>query len=272
MQYDPFQPSGESCLRLEPMEAKTAGLIARFTTRHGGQGRPPYDTFNLGLHVGDRDRTVLMNRQHLADLVSVPLNHWVMMEQVHGANIKKVTKEDIGKGIRSIDTSIPQVDGLYTADAHVMLGALYADCVPLYLLEPRKGLIGIAHAGWRGTSLNIGGRMIRQWIDDEHSTPSEIYAAVGPAIGFHNYEVDDKVIQAIQTLNVPLDNVYHTKPNGHYQLDLQELNRLLLIEQGLKETNVFKTSYNTAETNRFFSHRVEGQTGRMMGFIGKWTS
>lgn len=245
-------------------------VIAGITTRHGGVSKTPYRSLNVGFHVGDRHENVLKNRNLLAEKLGFPLNRWVLGEQSHGNKIFKVKKEDGGKGALSLNSAVPDVDGLYTKARNVLLAALYADCVPLYFFAKQHDLIGIAHAGWRGTVSNIAGRMVEAW-KKEGIDPAHIEVIIGPSIGQCCYEVDEKVISEVRKLALNEEpQLIRQHRRGKYMLNLQLLNKLLLIRAGVHETNIFQSSMCTScFTSTFFSHRKErGQTGRMMAFIG----
>lgn len=270
MREEPFVPTMKEALLIEEWNNLDDKVFAGFTTRNGGVSEAPFDTLNLGLHVQDDPEAVIKNRMILANEIGA-LDTWVIGEQVHQIGIKKVGKADQGKGSRDLWSSIPGVDGLYTSEPGLVLAAFYADCVPLYFYAPKQGLLGIAHAGWRGTVLGMASEFVKTWIEHEGVSQSDIYAAIGPAIGHCCYEVDEKVVEQVD-LVAPLPNKrpYTPSREGHYYLDLVELNEQLLIKAGIKQEKILKTGYCTS-CNRelFFSHRRDGgNTGRMLGFIG----
>ncbi|HET7522158.1 MAG TPA: peptidoglycan editing factor PgeF [Bacillales bacterium] len=267
MDREPFALQQQLWLKLVRWERVMAGI----TTRNGGKSDPPYDHMNLGFHVQDDPDAVLANRERAAQAIGVPLHRWVCAEQVHGADIEKVTTEDAGRGAKRPANSVPAVDGLYTRDGDVLLVLGYADCVPLYFSAPRHGLVGIAHAGWRGTAANIAGHMVDRWVKEEGVPVDNIFAAVGPSIGGCCYEVDDRVIEAVDAALGPKAGKPYRQTNGNrYLLDLKECNRKLFLQAGISENHIECSCYCTScRTDLFYSHRKEnGRTGRMSGFIG----
>ncbi|ANB61642.1 peptidoglycan editing factor PgeF [Anoxybacteroides amylolyticum] len=259
-----FHPVDESLLML-----RWSNVIAGFTTKQGGFSQAPFATFNLGLHVGDEAIVVEQNRRKLAEFFTIPLEQWVCCEQTHGSRIEKVTARDAGKGTVRLETAIADTDGLYTDEAGILLTLCFADCVPLYFFAPTHGMIGLAHAGWKGTVKNIAGNMVQRFRD-EGIMPEEVMVAIGPAIGACCYVVDNRVIDAVQNVLGTSETLpFYEMSVGQYALDLKELNRLLLIKEGVQHIEV--SNYCTScETNVFFSHRRDnGQTGRMMAFIGR---
>ncbi|TLS35255.1 peptidoglycan editing factor PgeF [Pseudalkalibacillus caeni] len=269
MSKEPFQQKDPSYYELTEWVSENK-LVAGITTRKNGYSDAPYTELNMGLHVGDKHEHVLKNREHLADLLSFRLDHWVISEQVHGGNIQKVGKKERGNGARNLDTVIPSVDGLYTNEPEVMLGAFYADCVPIFFYSPDYSYVGIAHAGWRGTTENIAGNMVNAW--KKEGVPADrVYAVIGPSIGSCCYEVDQNVSDAVRNVlrnQEPFPFTEHMP--GKFMLDLKEANRLILANNGIPEDQIFVTEYCTGcQTDIFYSHRNEGgKTGRMLSFIG----
>ncbi|MBA2174253.1 peptidoglycan editing factor PgeF [Halobacillus locisalis] len=242
-------------------------LIAGLTTRHGGVSAEPFDSLNMGLHVHDRESDVVQNRDRLADEIGIPLDDWVMGEQVHGVEVKYVDESDKGKGARKLETAIPGVDGLITNNRNVVLAAFYADCVPLYFVDPVSGWIGIAHAGWKGTVHGMVKAMTDRLVQ-EGASLDNMEMTIGPCISAKHYEVDQRVMENIPT---HLQKKVSTSVDeGHFILDLKALNHQLAIEAGLQEKNVHTTRYCTYEEERLlYSHRRDqGKTGRMLGYIG----
>jgi len=260
-----------SLLRISVWEENVPGLKAGFTTRLGGVSAGPFDSMNCGLHVGDEDKDVVTNRQNLAAKLNFSFNQWTCAEQIHSNRIMIIGDTERGKGNRSRDDAIQDVDGLVTSLPDVLLTSFYADCVPLFFLAPSKPVIGIAHAGWKGTASNIGAKMVECFKNDFGINPVEIKVAIGPSIGGCCYEVDDKVIKKI-SLNLTETNssFYKIKGNGKYQVDLKKANQILIEHAGVPASHILSSNWCTSCRNDlFFSHRKEaGKTGRMAAFIG----
>lgn len=248
------------------------GLVAGFTTKEGGRSSSHYNSLNLGLHVNDDTTTVAENRKLLAKLLDFPASQWACSDQVHDNRIEEVTKEEAGKGVFHYEESIKGTDGVYTKEANLLLTLCYADCVPLYFCAPSKKLIGMAHAGWKGTVKDIAGEMVRKWQEREYIHPSEVIAAIGPSIGDCCYVVDDHVIGFVEEKLDKTDiRPYQTVSPGQYSLNLKALNKKLMMKAGIQEENIHVSSYCTScDSDLFFSHRRDkGQTGRMMSFMGR---
>ncbi|WP_017753644.1 peptidoglycan editing factor PgeF [Calidifontibacillus oryziterrae] len=271
MEKEPFRFK-DSLLFIDSWNKIDRNIVVGMTTRQGGFSKAPFNSMNLGLHVYDSPEDVIQNREQLAKQLNIPLASSVYAEQVHGANITRVTKAERGKGATELETAIKGVDGLYTGDDSTFLFAAYADCVPLYFYAPKHHLVGIAHAGWRGTVNNIAGEMIKAWTNKENVRADEILVSIGPAIGECCYIVDNNVIEQLdKALDYKmLDDVYSKLKGGQYRLNLKQANFLLLINAGVSANNIEISTYCTCcHHNLFFSHRRDnGKTGRMLSFIG----
>lgn len=271
MLIEPFKQKSVEALELTPIPFSKGQMRLGFTSRNGGYSSAPYASFNMGYHVGDIAESVTNNRLKLGKLLHISESCWITPEQVHDNVVMRVSKEQGGRGALDLESAIPACDGLYTTDQNVLLTACFADCVPVFFYAKRIPIIGIAHAGWKGTSGEIVGEMVRAWEDEFRFDPEEICAVIGPSIGSCCYEVDDKVIQAVQMLpEVDISSAIEEKNNGKYMLDLQLINKLILQKYGLLEENISVSHYCTGcRTDLFFSHRMEkGSTGRMLGYIG----
>ncbi len=258
---------------IEPWNSLNPNIVAGFSTRNGGFSKEPFDTMNLGLHVNDAKEKVIQNREQLSQWIGAPLHTWICAEQIHGDKIAKVSNKDLGKGSTEMETAIKGVDGLYTKDRNTFLFSAYADCVPLYFSAiSTQDIIGVAHAGWRGTAANIGGKMINKWISDENIAVEDIVVCIGPAIGECCYIVDDYVIeQIVNSLDgVVTNEIYEKVSPGQYRLDLKAANYEMIRASGVLPEHIEISNYCTScHSDLFFSHRKsQGKTGRMLSFIG----
>jgi polyphenol oxidase len=246
------------------------GLHIGITGKQGGFSEGAYTSLNMGLHVNDDIDAVRKNRQRAADSIGFPLKTWVCAEQTHGNNIRWVTKHDGGKGALEYSQSILDTDGLITDEPNLLLTMCYADCVPIYFLYPKGRLIGVAHAGWKGTVLNIAGNMINEFTN-YGAKSEEILVAIGPSICGKCYQVDDRVIDKVKKLLEDCDEKpYNLIYEGQYELDLKGTNYSVLRNSGVPSENITVSGLCTVcNEEEFFSHRRDnGITGRMMSFIG----
>ncbi|KUP08586.1 hypothetical protein Q73_05185 [Bacillus coahuilensis m2-6] len=267
---EPFVHASTSTLIIEKWVTQFPNLTIGFTTKLGGVSKNQYRECNLGHHVGEDRRSVNVNRVFVADQIEQPLHNWVSAEQTHGKRIEKITPLIRGRGATCYEDAVKDCDGFYTNHPEILLTLAYADCVPLFFLHPHSKLIGIAHAGWKGTVLGIGNGMVQTWVQDEGVPINEIHVAIGPSICTTCYVVDDPIITRVNETVANPTSFYTEVSSGQYQLDLRGLNREILIEAGINKENILTTNYCSAcDQKLFFSHRRdEGKTGRMLGFIG----
>lgn len=269
MTTEPFKQE-ENLLLLPSWMNMDKRLIAGFSTRLGGVSQEYFTSLNVGLHVSDNQDDVIYNRKIVASKINFDLENWILGEQVHDSKIEEVGKSSSGSGVYSLDDAILGVDGLYTRDKGVLLVSLYADCTPLYFYSKKDEMIGLAHAGWRGTVGEIGPKMIKLWTNDGVLL-EDIKVIIGPSIGKDAYKVDTNVIEKVKQVLEPFEKCpYEEVESGQYLLDLKLLNYLLLRKVGLYDHQIEISQYCTAaNTDLFFSHRKEnGKTGRMMSFLG----
>ncbi|GED30636.1 peptidoglycan editing factor PgeF [Brevibacillus centrosporus] len=272
---EPFVMAGEKpLLHLQEWEKRFPGLVAGFTIRTGGVSEQPYGSFNMGLHVGDESAHVVANRQMLAEQLELPFETWTCADQVHGNRVCEVTAA--GAGRESLDNVIQATDGLYTEKTEVLLASFYADCVPLFFLDPASGAIGLAHAGWKGTVGRIAEEMVKALEKQYQTKREDLLVAIGPSIGGCCYEVDERIMERVRESTSQWEGSVSPSENGRYMLDLRKLNTEILLEAGVSSTNIAATDWCTScRTDLFFSHRKEapvaGTTGRMASFIG-WKS
>ncbi|WP_078380971.1 peptidoglycan editing factor PgeF [Sutcliffiella halmapala] len=268
---EPFVQETEQILSIPSWKTLESKLVVGFSTKNGGVSEGPFTSLNMGLHVADHVDSVRQNKLILADSLNFPTSSWVGCDQVHEAKIEKVNHTSIGKGVLSYDNAIPKTDGIYTDKNDILLTLCFADCVPLYFFAPEKSLIGLAHAGWKGTVKNIGAKMVELW-KEEGVAPNEVKAVIGPSISASAYVVDDYVLNQVKSVLPPSIHhvVYNEVSCGQYELDLKRVNKELLLKAGVKEENISCSSFCTSTHDTlFFSHRRDkGKTGRMMSFIG----
>ncbi|CQR47779.1 Laccase domain protein [Paraliobacillus sp. PM-2] len=264
---EPFIQTHSSIVELKNWHDSNPNLTVGLTTRKGGVSEPPFDSFNLGLHVNDNKVDVLTNRKLLSQLLHYPIENWVMGEQTHGVAIHVVTPDDKGKGAFHDSTALQDTDGLITKERNVLLSAMFADCVPLYFWDTSTNWIGIAHAGWKGTVNQMAGCMVEK-LQEQGANLDTLLVAIGPSIAYCNYEIDQYVYDHIPAKWRNL--VTNQLDNSNYLFNLSKLNYYILIDQGIQPKNIYQSSLCTYSDSLFFSHRYEnGQTGRMLGYIGR---
>jgi YfiH family protein len=266
---EPFVWSDESRpLHIRTWEEQYPHLVAGFTLRTGGFSDAPFASGNMGLHVGDEAERVVANRKQLARQLGMPFEAWSCAEQVHGNKVCQVTAGGAGK--ESLNDVIPAADGLHTNRKGILLTSFYADCVPLYFLDPVNEAIGLAHAGWKGTVGRIAEEMVKAFQHHYGTRVADLQVAIGPSIGGCCYEVDERIMERVREAAANWQAAVRPSQSGRYMLDLPRLNQEILSEIGIVESQVLRTAWCTScRTDLFFSHRREaGKTGRMASFIG----
>ena len=230
-------------------------------TRLGGVSCSPFRSLNVGHSVGDDPRDVQENHRLVHETLQVKEADVVTARQVHSNHVSCVTARDRGN-------VIPGTDALISGDKGVTLLLRFADCVPIFLYDPQRGIIGLGHAGWRGTAALIASRMVSTMIEYYGSNPAGMIAGLGPAIGPCCYMVGDDVEAALSRTLPDGQSAFHPSGNGQFSLDLWEANRQQLLECGIREVETSRicTACHAAE---FFSHRAEGgHTGRFAALLG----
>ncbi|MDO7905394.1 peptidoglycan editing factor PgeF [Paenibacillus sp. JX-17] len=268
---------GPELLMIDSWQSQVAGLSVGFTSRRGGVSQRPYDSLNCAYHVHDVPEDVLRNRELVAGAVGFPAEAWTCGEQVHSAAVAVVQEEDKGRGLYDRESAFQQTDGLVTNVPGVLLTSFYADCVPLYFCDPVRRVVGLAHAGWKGTVGEIAVEMVRTMNKTYGSDPADMLGAIGPSIGGCCYEVDDYVMDRIRVLEQKYGvndewqgTVYRSAGDGKTMLDLKECNRHIMMKAGILPSRIEYTSWCTScHPEIFYSYRKEnGVTGRMASWIG----
>ncbi|AFS78324.1 putative multi-copper polyphenol oxidoreductase laccase [Gottschalkia acidurici 9a] len=239
-----------------------------FTTRLGGVSKDPFNSLNLGFKTGDNKKDIIENFKIISESLESKIDNLVLSDQVHKTEIRAVTKADLGKGIvKEIDYS--EIDGLVTNESGVTLCTFYADCVPLFYLDKEKKVVGLAHAGWRGTVAGIAGNMIDIMKEKYESKPEDIIVGIGPSIGECCYEVNKDVFDEFNRNFTNTSNVLKSMDDGKWKLNLWEANRLILEDKGVPCRNITISNLCTSCNNDiFYSYRKEnGKTGRMAAII-----
>lgn len=232
---------------------------ALVTTRLGGASTEPWNSLNLGINTADSREMIEKNRKILTSLLPRGLQiQW--LRQVHGS-----------KGI-SIESIVlqepPEADFCFTRTKEIACAVLTADCLPILISNSAGTEIAAVHAGWRGLASDVLGEAISSF----HSRPKELVAWIGPCISQDAFEVGTDVLDAMENADhlkgFDLDSIAkaHPENSAKYYLDLVAIARYNLLRLGVK--SVFGgelCSYFDSE--RFFSYRRDGETGRMASLI-----
>ena len=249
-----------------PQQIKTM-----ITNRHGGFSQPPFDSLNLGLHVGDDASTVQKNREALkAVLPSEPI--W--LNQVHGTQVI-----DADNTHKNPCSDIPSADASVTSTPGQVLAIMTADCLPVLLASSDGKVVGAAHAGWRGLAAGVIEQTValmrakqtqQTQTQTQTHTPTEtqadIIAYLGPAIGPHAFEVGSEVRDIFMAQNPASAACFEQlRENGKYLANIYGLAWLRLNALGIEQ--IEGGGECTLQNPDYFSYRRDQQTGRMGSFI-----
>ena len=190
-------------------------IVHGFSTRLGGVSKGIYASMNLSFTRGDEDAAVRENYRRFAAALGFSEKDIVTSDQTHTANVRIVTDEDRGNGITK-PRPYTDVDGMITNVRGLVLATFYADCVPLYFIDPVHHAIGLSHSGWRGTVSKIGAVTVKKMQETYGTDPKDVYAAIGPSICQDCYEVSEDVIQEFQNSFAPehWKTLFYKKENG----------------------------------------------------------
>lgn len=250
-----------------PKLEETGVVEHLFTTRTGGVSSGIYSTMNLSFSRGDDPECVRENYRRIGEALGTDPEHMVASKQTHTTNIRLVTEADLGNGITG-PSAYDDVDGLATDIPGIALVTFYADCVPLYFVDPVKKAIGLAHSGWRGTVAGMGACMVQFMREHFHSDPKDLIAAIGPSICVDCYEVSEEVAEQFRE-GFPEDVLQPGKAEGKYQLDLWKANESILLKAGILPKHLTVTDVCTCHNPEYlFSHRAShGQRGNLAAFL-----
>lgn len=242
-------------------------VVNAFTTRTGGVSRTPFDNLNLAYNVGDKESRVAENRKIILDALSIDYRTVVTAQQVHKDKISLLKKEDKGRGAFKYSERIAETDALITDIPGITLLMCYADCVPIFILDPVKKAIALVHSGRKGTELEITLKTLTRMVKIFETNPHSCLAAIFPSIGSCCYSIKEENKIDDYWLN---EDKYNGEPislqnRSGRSLDLKKANHLQLIKAGLQEKNIFVNEICTADyPELFFSYRRDkGNTGRM---------
>lgn len=243
---------------IEPDWPAPDNVLALSTIRSGGCSRPPYDSFNLGHHVGDADDSVAGNRALLA--AALPAGCKVpWLTQVHGIGVVEAGESG----------PCPEADAVWSRRSSMVCPILTADCLPVLFCSTAGDVVAAAHAGWRGLLAGV----LESTVAAMGVNSAQLLAWLGPAIGPQAFEVGPEVRAAFMSAAEPgqqdfLARFFTANPHSpdHYFADLYALARARLKAIGI--SSIYGGGLCTfSDPQRFFSYRRDGQTGRMASLI-----
>ena len=252
-----------------PLLEQTGIVEHCFTTRMGGVSDGIYSTLNLSFSRGDDPEAVMENYRRIAETFGKTVDDFVCTDQTHTTTVLQVGEAEKGYGVTR-EKPYTDVDGLITNEPGVILSTFYADCVPLYFVDPVHKAIGLSHSGWRGTVGRMGQKTLEAMEKAYGTKPEDVYAAVGPSICQECYEISEDVAEHFyEVFKDHGDEILINKGNGKYQLDLWKTNEIVLLEAGIKPEHIAVTNVCTCcNSKELFSHRAShGMRGNLAAFL-----
>lgn len=243
-------------------------LVHCFTTRKGGVSTGECESLNLGFKRKDSRENVIENYRRVCSATGIDMNNLVLSDQVHEDRVFVVNEQDRGKGIL-VESDIAGYDALTTDSKNVALVTFYADCVPIFFLDPIRPAIALAHSGWRGTVKEIAARTVEKMEEQFGTHPGNIIAAIGPSIGECCFETGGEVAEAFLQLLPWSEPFCRQTSEEKWHINLQSIIKTTLIKAGLREDNICISGLCTKCRNDiFFSHRGDmGRTGSLAAFM-----
>lgn len=215
------------------------------------------------------DKTqITSNRKALSKAVNIPLENFVMQNQIHGNNVKVVSKKHKGSGVSNHSDSLQDNDAMISNIAGICLFLFAADCVPILFYDSKKRVIGAAHSGWKGTVKKIAQKTVLKMQEEYQSSLKDIIVGIGPSISVQNYEIGENVVTAGKKAFGKIDNYfqYNTKTKK-YHFDLWYANKQQLIDLGINEKNIEISNICTYSRSDIFFSARKNNTGRFSAGI-----
>lgn len=242
-----------------------------FSTRLGGVSKGHLAEMNLSFTRGDDPECVRENFRRMGAAIGFDPESLVLSQQTHTTNVRLVTEADRGKGYTE-PLEYTDVDGMITNVPGLMLATFYADCVPLFFVDPVHHAVGLSHSGWKGTAGRMGAVTIERMKEAFGTEPEHLRAAIGPSICQDCYEVSEDVALIFKKeFRAHADErLLYRKPDHKYQLNLWRANEIVLLEAGIRPEHLAMPGICTCcNPDLLFSHRASGgRRGNMGAFLG----
>lgn len=215
------------------------------------------DQNNMALHVCNDESGVLKNRKELAK-ITLPLENWCLPWQKHTANFAQIKKEDMGKGAFDKDTSILNVDAVYTTEPDILIGVFTADCLGILLVDETTPCIAAIHSGWKGTVQQITYKVANHLIENKLIHPESTKAFFSPSLLLSSLEVGMEVIDQLHKLPWDIEKYIIYKDNNKAFFDNQGINSMMLNKLGIQQIQ-FSSMDTLQDPENCFSYRLNNR-------------
>lgn len=245
-------------------------VTAFSTTRNGGVSKGDYASMNCTPYTGDDLEAVQRNQQLLCAALRIEKEQLIIPYQTHSVNALVIDKEFLQQNAEKCNEQLQNIDALITQEKGVCLCVSTADCTPILLYDRKQQVIAAIHAGWRGSVNYIVRKTLEQMNRLYNTQGEDIFAAIGPCIGFDAFEVGDEVYDAFKQNDFPMEYISGWKPETHkWHIDLQMANSVQLIDFGVPTEQIDICDICTfTHYEKFFSARRLGiKSGRILSGI-----
>jgi YfiH family protein len=236
-----------------------------FTTRMTGYSKKPYDTLNIGLHVGDRSYDVIRNRDLVCQALGYSIDSMIAMKQSHTANVKVIDSRYKGRGAREWEDGIENTDGIVTDLKNIILSGMAADCSLNILYDPLKRVLAVCHSGWKGIVSGVLRNTISEMVKTFTCKRENIQVGIGPTICDKCYEVGDELIDAMEdSFPHRIDEILSKTRKGSRSINIVKALHVQLCDEGIKARHIELSNIcNACKVDEFYSYRHENRiTGR----------
>ena len=234
-----------------------------FTTRLGGVSTGIFSSMNIAVKLDEDPAHVTRNYEILGNALGFQISDLVLTRQIHSDIVRVVSRADCNG---CFHRDYPECDALITRDPGVTLVVFTADCTPLLFHDPVTGAVGAAHAGWKGTAQNIGGKTVEAMVRFFGCDPANIRAAIGPNVGLCHFETDADVPEAILAAYGEEAKAFIETRGEKFHLDLKAINALALGRAGVKHIEISEDC-TMCSPHRFWSHRITGNNRGSQGAV-----
>lgn len=249
---------------LYPNWQAPGNIGAVFTTRYGGVSQKPFNSNNLAMHVDDSPMNVEANRTGLIGDQQLDSVFW--LDQVHGTDVVEANSSNVSMVATGSHGQVTTADASFTRSINLACAVMVADCMPVMVTDRAGTCVGIAHAGWRGLCAGV----VTNLIVEMGIAPQDVLIWLGPCIGPSAFEVGPDVLDAFETSasfsNMDVHSAFEKGNDNRYFCDLAQLAKMQLASMGVSD--IYSSGHCTyKQSERYFSYRRDGSTGRMAALI-----